>query len=374
MTKTEFYDCWAKKLSGEASQAELDAYYQYLTAHPEMERVVGSVGQIWQQKQAFPNTDGLWQQLHANLQKRNDWETTLPPLPAHAVEQHKTIPLRQKKVWIWLSVAACAAAVLMLASGSLQHMLWPPTGQQQQTPPDWQNQVRTQTGNRTSLTLPDGSKAWLNANSSIRYGNGYGSANRNIWLAGEALFEVAKNKALPFIIHTNSMQVRATGTMFSVRAYEKEAQFETALLEGEVIVTLNDKSHAEYTLKPHQKLLVSNISRVLPQQAVAAMPVTPTSVPQVVLERINYQPVDSTAVEIAWVYNKLAFSDESFAGVAAKMEHWYGVDFEFENAALAQERLSGSFEKETLVQALKALQYTTPFRFKITGNRVFIYP
>jgi ferric-dicitrate binding protein FerR (iron transport regulator) len=85
------------------------------------------------------------------------------------------------------------------------------------------------------------------------------------------------------------------------------------------------------------------------------------------------QPDDSTVVETSWVKNKLVFRDESFSGLASRMERWYGVDIKFKNDALKQYRFSGIFENERINQALDALRMTENFNYKIKNNTVYIY-
>jgi ferric-dicitrate binding protein FerR (iron transport regulator) len=81
---------------------------------------------------------------------------------------------------------------------------------------------------------------------------------------------------------------------------------------------------------------------------------------------------DSSIVETSWIDNKLVFMDESFAEVAAKMERWYNVEIKITDEKIAAARLTGTFEKESVTQALKALQITTPFRFTQEQNRITI--
>ena len=359
-------------MSGEASQAEVEEYFAFLDAHPDFEPVVSTLQSFWAQTPDSLETGTLWQKVVVGLQTHPEWHTIPEAAPQQSIEYSTT-----QKGWlyrhkyVWLGAAASVLVLLAFALNGYRNAGAVPPALDADANAV-RHQVKTQSGSRTSLTLPDGSTVWLNANSKISYADDFGTTNRNIWLNGEGMFKVSKNKALPFTIHTRSMKVRATGTLFNVRAYENDANFETSLLEGQVVVTISGKGQSEYTLKPNQKLLVSNM-----RLSSADAPASPTNQPKafrVALQKISFQPGDSTVLETAWAHNKLMFADETFESVASKMEHWFGVEFQFAHNTLAQEHLSGSFENETLEQALLALQYTTPFHYRITGNQVFITP
>lgn len=87
-------------------------------------------------------------------------------------------------------------------------------------------------GQRAQITLADGTRVWLNAQSTLTYASDFGRNDRNVELDGEAYFEVAKNKKLPFYVHTEMHKVRVVGTSFNVCAYKGSKEFETTLVEG----------------------------------------------------------------------------------------------------------------------------------------------
>jgi ferric-dicitrate binding protein FerR (iron transport regulator) len=91
------------------------------------------------------------------------------------------------------------------------------------------------------------------------------------------------------------------------------------------------------------------------------------------ISRLHFDPIDSIPVETAWVNDQLAFNDASFRQIADKMEKWYDTKIEFSAGNLEMLRFTGKFEKETLDQALEALQFTTPFRYRRQGKTIVIY-
>lgn len=96
-------------------------------------------------------------------------------------------------------------------------------------------------GQRAQITLADGTHVWLNSQSTLTYAANFGRSDRNVKLDGEAYFEVAKNKSIPFYVHTQMHNVRVIGTCFNVCAYNDSKEFETTLVEGIVdIYTSNN--------------------------------------------------------------------------------------------------------------------------------------
>jgi len=87
---------------------------------------------------------------------------------------------------------------------------------------------------------------------------------------------------------------------------------------------------------------------------------------------LNYDENDSTIIETSWVDHKLYFSNESFEEIAVKMERWYGIPVVFQEPALKNERLTGSFTNEMIDEALNALQISTAFRYYKKNNTIII--
>jgi ferric-dicitrate binding protein FerR (iron transport regulator) len=234
--------------------------------------------------------------------------------------------------------------------------------------------ITTSNGSKTTITLPDGTKVWVNAGSKLTYENSYGNKLREVSLSGEAFFDVVHNAEKPFVIHTSKMDIRVLGTAFNVRCYPDEKKMETSLIRGSIEVTLKDRPKEKIYLKPNEKLtLTADVvtTTVLKNLRKVKHEVEVTE-PLVAISHLTYQPADSSVVETSWVENKLVFRSETFEEVALKMEKWYGVSINIQNENLKQEHLTGSFESETVDQALSALQFTTNFRYSINKNIITI--
>jgi ferric-dicitrate binding protein FerR (iron transport regulator) len=230
--------------------------------------------------------------------------------------------------------------------------------------------VATSNGSRTKLILPDGSSVWLNAGSKLNYNKNFDAALREVYLTGEAFFDVVKDPERPFLIHTSKMDVRVLGTQFNVKAYEQDKTFETSLIHGSVEVFLKKEPGKKYLLKPNQKLVLTNKAS---QQNKITDVSADLKEPLVQIKELTYINGSNKDVESSWTRNILSFEDESFSEVSKKMERWYDVKFEFNNKHWETEFLSGSFEKESLDQAMTALKFSTGFDFSIKDKIITIY-
>jgi ferric-dicitrate binding protein FerR (iron transport regulator) len=235
-----------------------------------------------------------------------------------------------------------------------------------------ETQVQTRMGTRTNLLLPDGTNVWLNAGSTLTYPANFDAPNREVNLDGEAFFDVVKNPKHPFIVHTSTMNIRVLGTSFDVKAYARDKEMETTLIRGAVEVTRKDAPDApRILLKPNEKLIF-HTSEDKPREVPISRPIPEVNH----LEVTTLQPykTQDEVVETAWVRNRLEFRGDSFEELSLKLERWYNVQIRFASEELKAYRFYGSFEKETIVQALDDLRMTAKFNYKIDGNDVEILP
>jgi ferric-dicitrate binding protein FerR (iron transport regulator) len=233
----------------------------------------------------------------------------------------------------------------------------------------WQEVVAAP-GARKNVLLADGTTIRLNAGSTLRYAgdDNPGHKTREVFLEGEAYFDVKPDAGKPFIIHGGKMEIKVLGTELNVRAYPDEEFSETALVNGAVEVTVQEKGNArKFRLKPGQKV-VAKREEALPQNTTAANTAPP--------ETVTLQPVskatDNVIAETAWKEDKLVFQDETFAALALRLERWYGVNITIEDPVLASKRFSGRADNLPLPQLLGILQTITPFGYSINGQDVII--
>ncbi|WPU91033.1 FecR family protein [Mucilaginibacter sabulilitoris] len=235
----------------------------------------------------------------------------------------------------------------------------------------WQNK-NTVKREKSTIVLTDGTHVTLNSQSSLTYPASFNGKTREVYLSGEAFFDVHKDHEHPFIIHTEKMNIKVLGTAFNVKSYPNDPQSETTLIRGAIEVTLDDRPSDRIILKPSEKLIVKNgLFQTVRKNTTKLIPAESNQYVLTTFTRL--QQDDSIVVETSWTQNKFIFRDENFAALASRMERWYGVDIKFRKDALKQYRFSGMFEKETINQALDALRMTENFSYKIKNSTIYIY-
>ena len=228
------------------------------------------------------------------------------------------------------------------------------------------------------MQLPDGTVVLLNSGSKLTYNKDFGKGIREVTLVGEGYFDVTRNKEVPFIIHTSNIDIKVLGTVFNVKAYPEDKRTETSLIHGSIEVTIKNRPNDKIILSPSEKLVVENSVNLSKEiTAPAAEMNVPPSEPAIntlmSVNKLKYDPADSTVAETQWIDNKLVFRDESFDELAARLERWYNVSIEIKDKRLQQRRFSGIFENETIEQALEALKESLPFRYEIKGTNIIIH-
>jgi len=283
------------------------------------------------------------------------------------------IPHRRFRLAAWYSAAAIVLVILTVFS--YRHFA---TEKQATTiaAVKWLHQT-TRPAFKSVLTLADGTVVTLNSSTTLKFPENFTGKTREVYLDGEAYFDVHKDHEHPFIIHTNKMNVRVLGTSFNVKAYRNEQASETTLIRGSVEVTLNDRPSDRIILKPKEKLVVQN--NIFSKKSTNTIADTSSQESagkgtRYSLTNLTYFPNnDKTIVETSWVQNKLVFSDKDFGQLSDQLERWYGVHIEFANDHIKQYRFTGLFTTETLPQALDALKMTEHFDYKIKDSTIYIY-
>ncbi len=231
---------------------------------------------------------------------------------------------------------------------------------------------QSQPGERRNITLPDGSMVILNAESKIKLNQHFGQGSREIYLEGEAFFDVKHNKNLPFVVHISGMDIKALGTAFNVKAYPGEKNVETALVRGLIEVTLNKVAGKKILLHPNEKIQWKLATPVADRDKPDTRPGGSIDLQDNLVKKLT-KTDDGEISEIAWTENKLLFTDETFADIAVLLQRWYGVKIEFEDDNLRNYRFTGIFEKEDIETVLSFLKESKNFHYKnIAGNPLTI--
>jgi len=205
----------------------------------------------------------------------------------------------------------------------------------------------------------------LNAKSKVSYGEGFGKTTREVFLTGEAYFEVTHNANVPFIVHTEEADIKVLGTKFNVRNYSNEHRMEAALLTGSIELTLHTDEQHKILLKPSDKIIVK-------KEAAGDAAITPdTGNKKVELTSIKMQ--DSVIVETSWLNDKMAFYDKPFSEIALDLERQFDVTIEFKNKDISGYKYTGVYDEARAEDILKILQMIKPFQYTINNKQITIY-
>jgi ferric-dicitrate binding protein FerR (iron transport regulator) len=235
------------------------------------------------------------------------------------------------------------------------------------------NQISIPLGSKSKIVLADGSQVWLNSGSTISYPGIFSGNQREIFLAGEAFFDIKGDKTKPFIVRTSEIKIKVLGTQFNVKSYPEENTVETTVISGMVEIEtkpVNSLQKHHLKLEPNQKAVISKSAAKVDLLTRAEKPerVKPKPVGKVVVtEKINPEVVT------AWKDEKLLFAKERFEDILIKLERWYDVEIILEDEKLENYTYTGTFHKESLEQALDALKLATPFEYTIDKNSIIIY-
>ncbi|TCC98850.1 FecR family protein [Pedobacter hiemivivus] len=215
------------------------------------------------------------------------------------------------------------------------------------------NKISTPKGGQYQVVLPDGSKVWLNAASSIKFPSDFVGLNqRKVQLIGEAYFEVAKDKSHPFIVQTDKQEVEVLGTHFNVNAYSDEELTKTTLLEGSVRVSLDGNSNAVH---------VTNAFVILKPGQQAVLADGPIKINQA-----------DTEEAVAWKNGYFKFNSESLSSIMRKLSRWYDVEVVYKGE-ISKDRFGGTISRyKNVADVLEMLESTKLVKFKVEGRRIIV--
>ena len=360
----------ARKFSGDATAEELAELELLLLQSPRENYSMEILYDLWNSKgeQDHQYSENRYKELVLRMQHKGIDEGRFTDNEKLILNDTEPKRKRSKKWFLWFSsflVIGLAGFVFLQNKGASERIIQPELLVK--------NEIKTTYGSKTNLVLPDGTKVWLNAGSKMTYDKEYGVNLREINLTGEAYFDVIKDPKKPFIIHTGKINIKVLGTAFNVRCYPDEKNTETSLVRGSLEVTMKEGME-KIILKPNEKLIVKNTENQLGKtnHSQPGKKINKSTGNIFEISRLSVLPRDSSIVETSWVNNKLVFRSETFEQVALKMEKWYAVSILFKDEKVKEKKFTGIFEKETIEQALNALQLITLFNYRIIRDTVFI--
>jgi len=253
---------------------------------------------------------------------------------------------RSRTLWY----VAQAAAVLLLAlifSGVYNYFYSPVPGEIVEETTVYQ-EMKAAFGTQSRVDLPDGSVVFLNSGSTLRFPVSFtGSGNRHVYLSGEGYFTVKTDKAKPFIVKTDEIDIKALGTSFNVDAYKNNSLVTVALVEGELELKkyIYNKDN-EILMKPNQVVNFNKTENIL-----------------------SRKDDEDLFKYTAWTEGKIVFVNDPIDMVMSKLSNWYNVDIILADKRLYSYRFTGTFINEPVEQVLNILNLTSAMRYTIQPAR-----
>lgn len=207
------------------------------------------------------------------------------------------------------------------------------------------NMLTTPRGGQYEVVLPDGTKVWLNAASSLKYPTAFNGNERNVELTGEAYFEVAKNLSKPFFVKTAEQTVEVLGTHFNINSYAAEKAIKTTLLEGSVKVTNNGSANV-VKLSPGQQAVNSTAG----------------------ISVVRDADIDEA---MAWKNGKFLFRNTELRTIMRQLSRWYDVDVEYQGTVNEKHYL-GRISRNVPVSQVFEILKTSGLNFIIDGRKIIV--
>jgi ferric-dicitrate binding protein FerR (iron transport regulator) len=231
-----------------------------------------------------------------------------------------------------------AATILIVLSGVV---LWQYAGKQDLH--ETMSTINVPAGKNANLILPDGTKVWLNARTTIRYSSAFGKNKRDVFLDGEAYFEVAPDEKKPFVVCAKKYDIHVLGTKFNVEAYSFHPGFVVSLMEGSLNISSKTDSGQSLLLKPRQLAYVEN-------GALVSVPIT------------DYNPY-------RWREGLICFDNILFPELMQLFEKYYAIEIHIENDLVKKYVCTGKFrQSDGIDYALNILRKDITFEYEREEN------
>jgi transmembrane sensor len=333
MKKDEFFVLATKYLSREASAHEIE-HLNSLLEQKEYSALFQTISNQWEkagQTESLSeyNIERGLKILTAKIRNYN---------PSFQWEKEG----KQNKIFsyqpMFLRVAASFALIIILATGAffLVNIL-----KQRSVSIAW-NEKKTVMGEKSIVTLLDGTKITLNADSKLKYPVRFGEVTREVSLEGEAYFEITRDANKPFVVHTGNVSTIDLGTKFNVSAFPDEETIIVSLEEGKVEVSTSKSGTREgdVILSPTQQLIYNKEKETNK------------------IEQFDFQKA------IGWKDNILIFDNEPLSRVLVLLERYFGVKFEIADQSLANRTIKANFRNESFWTVVKVIEKATGLTYK----------
>lgn len=329
-------------LEGKITEEETQYLLQKVQTDKEFSDAFEDIAEIWSAKKAVPNNSSKANEALARLNRKiDDLEASVPVSKNRSAKTShpNTIILKLRPI------LAVAASVLVLAGA-----FWLYKAKLSNKPTDnlAMAEKHTAPGEKKKINLPDGTAVTLNVSSSLRIANSFGDDKREVYLDGEAFFDVKRDPQKPFIVHTGKIATQVLGTHFNVSAYQNDSNITVSLVQGKVQVDMNNDLSKRIILDPGKQMTYSKTDH----QAHVS----------------DFMTEDITG----WKENKLVFNYDSWSDAAKKLSRWYGIPVQLKDSTLLRCKLKGTFDNIPLTKVMEQIKIVADVSWQMQGNKMII--
>ncbi|MET1056098.1 MAG: FecR domain-containing protein [Pedobacter sp.] len=317
---------FSKYVAGDANKAEVAELLELVKSEDAAMELDAEMEHFWNQHNPAAEHDVDWQRIY-NRAIASDLEIT----PTHKYSSK-----------VWLSAAAMLIGIFAMA-------FWFTTYKSSATPGEKYVSGKAGAGKMLVVYLNDGTKVTLNSGSELLYPEKFDRSKREVYLNGEAYFEVAHNPSKSFLVHSGKVVTSVLGTSFNVMAYPAMSRMSVTVLSGKVAVK-NTSNEKLVTLLPKQRASLSTGR-----------------------DAFAVDTIKDVAEMIAWSRGELVFDNATLEEIALKVGNKFGINVKVLNKEKKERRITGTFNKQSFAEIMNAVTHLTETNYKQTKQNYIIY-
>ncbi len=323
-------------LANACTLAELEEFWQLLADLSANDTLPEYLQAYWdKERRGYKPSDTVnWKKVTQRMQER---------IKAHKAHEVDFSRYKLRRVWRWQAIAA---AVLLLAAGTW--WFGPRRSKKEEPKVTAQLPAKPITAGHRVISLPDGTSVTLNTGSKLDYPAVFSGNTRDVYLNGEAYFDVKHDTSKPFLVHMGKYITRVLGTAFNIKAYPDREDVEVTVVRGKVEVS--DRKRILGILLPNDQLVISKQNgKAVKEQIIAAK-------------------------VIEWKKEDMIFEDVTIRDAVAQVQNCFGIKIFLENEALGNCRFTASFQSTdaSLEQVLDAMTILTHSHWEKNGNTILL--
>jgi ferric-dicitrate binding protein FerR (iron transport regulator) len=361
MEKNISWEKLAKFFAGELNHQEHEKMKSWIKADPKREQKINELYKIWEESE-IPlyklNVDKAWAKLSSDI---DDLENVTKQTASNSniVLDNKKIPFHdyradklKSKERLWRRAILVAASVLIVLTGGYFSYQWQVQQEQAESLEEQNRILLTNYGERATYVLNDDTKVMLHAGSRIEIPKDYNQDIREIYLEGEAYFEVNHNPEKPFLVHSNGAYTRVLGTRFIVQAWpDSKDRIEVIVSEGKVAF---GKNTGDEIISSSEVLVTKNKMGIM---------------------QANGETIVSDVSDMGWytgwTEGILKFNDREMAEVIPRLERWYDLEIEVKPQKILREKITAEIDyRHSMSEVLQGIAMTLDLRLERQGRKV----